>query len=83
VDSISTWAVLTSRPARHRAEISDDGRAERGLEKLFTPSNDQGPGLGLAIARKLVEEHGGSLRLQSRFGEGTTVRVVLPAAETR
>jgi two-component system nitrogen regulation sensor histidine kinase GlnL len=69
-------------------EISDDGPGVRSedLEKLFTPfytTRDRGTGLGLALCHKLVEEHRGSLRLQSRFGEGTTVRVVLPAAETR
>jgi two-component system nitrogen regulation sensor histidine kinase GlnL len=69
-------------------EISDDGLGVRGedLEKLFTPfytTKARGTGLGLALSHKLVEEHGGSLRLQSRHGEGTTVRVVLPVAETR
>jgi two-component system nitrogen regulation sensor histidine kinase GlnL len=69
-------------------EISDDGPGVRGedLEKLFTPfytTRARGTGLGLALSHKIVEEHGGSLRLQSRFGEGTTVRAILPAAETR
>lgn len=43
--------------------------------KKFAP---QGSGLGLAIAREAVEGHGGSLTLQSREGEGTTVTVRLP-----
>ena len=69
-------------------EISDDGPGVRSedLEKLFTPfytTKARGTGLGLALSHRLVEEHGGSLRFQSRYGEGTTVRVVLPAAETR
>jgi two-component system nitrogen regulation sensor histidine kinase GlnL len=69
-------------------EIADDGPGVRSedLEKVFTPfytTRARGTGLGLALSHKLVEEHGGSLRLQSRFGEGTTVRVVLPAAEPR
>ncbi len=85
--------VYLGRPDQPRrpaiaVEISDDGPGVRSedLEKLFTPfytTRARGTGLGLALSHKLVEEHGGSLRLQSRFGEGTTVRVVLPAAETR
>ena len=38
----------------------------------------QGSGLGLAIARSLTHLHGGSMRLRSRLGVGTVVRIVLP-----
>jgi two-component system cell cycle sensor histidine kinase PleC len=38
----------------------------------------KGSGLGLAIANSLVELHGGTLRLQSRPGEGATALVTLP-----
>jgi two-component system, cell cycle sensor histidine kinase PleC len=38
----------------------------------------QGSGLGLAIARSLTPLHGGSMRLRSKLGVGTVVRVVLP-----
>jgi len=40
-----------------------------------------GSGLGLAIVKQVVEAHGGSVRLWSREGEGTTVTLMLPAAE--
>jgi two-component system cell cycle sensor histidine kinase PleC len=35
-------------------------------------------GLGLAIAKSLVEAHGGRIRAESRVGEGTTVSCVFP-----
>jgi two-component system cell cycle sensor histidine kinase PleC len=41
----------------------------------------KGSGLGLAIANSLVELHGGTLRLQSRPGEGATALVTLPRAQ--
>ena len=41
-----------------------------------------GSGLGLAIASRIASDHGGTLSIQSIVGEGTTVRVTLPAALT-
>jgi len=40
-----------------------------------------GNGLGLAIVRKIVDDHHGVLQIASVEGEGTTVTVSLPAAE--
>ena len=42
----------------------------------------EGAGLGLPLAVKLVEQHGGTLSLDSEIGTGTTVTVRLPAART-
>ena len=38
----------------------------------------QGSGLGLAIARSLTNLHGGTMRLRSKLGAGTVVRITLP-----
>ena len=40
--------------------------------------NQEGAGLGLPIAKALMEQHGGRLDLSSVVGEGTTVRLNLP-----
>jgi signal transduction histidine kinase len=47
-------------------------------EPFFT-TRQEGPGLGLAIAKRYVEQNGGRLEIESRPGAGTTVRLRLPA----
>jgi two-component system cell cycle sensor histidine kinase PleC len=59
------------------ADIAKLGRPFEQVENQFSKSH-QGSGLGLAISRALVELHGGSLRITSREGQGTTVTLMLP-----
>ncbi len=71
-----------------RISISDDGRGIEGprLESIFHPFDTAkddwtSQGLGLAIAYRIVEIHGGRLTAESELGVGTTVHVDLPIAE--
>ncbi len=49
---------------------------------VTTKSQGKGTGLGLAICQEVIKTHGGAIDISSRVGEGTTVRVFLPAGET-
>jgi signal transduction histidine kinase len=60
--------------------------SEEELGRLFTPFStafDGGTGLGMAIVRRIVEDHGGAIDAESRPGEGTTVTVMLPREAAR
>lgn len=65
-------------------EVQDDGGgvAPEVQEKLFkemvSTKGSRGTGLGLLVTRKIVEEHLGTLSLESQQGSGTIVRVSLP-----
>jgi signal transduction histidine kinase/CheY-like chemotaxis protein len=68
-------------------EVSDSGPGVpedvqyRVFEPFFTTKpQGVGTGLGLPLCRNIVEGHGGTIRLASQPGHGTTVSVILPAA---
>ncbi len=50
----------------------------RIFEPFFTHGKARGIGLGMSITRRIVEEHGGRIHLESRPGSGTTITVHLP-----
>jgi signal transduction histidine kinase len=66
-----------------RVRDSGEGMGEGVLPRVFDAfftTREGGAGLGLPIARRIVEAHGGTLDLQSREGEGTLATLSLPAA---
>jgi signal transduction histidine kinase len=69
---------------RWRIDIADRGKgiseeeARRAFEPFFTTRQSGGTGLGLTIAREIVERHGGELVLAPRAGGGATATVWLP-----
>jgi len=85
--------IVADQPDVAVLEIEDHGigmseeEQERALQpfgqaKPATTRNYGGTGLGLPITKGLVEAHGGTLTIDSRAGDGTSVRIVLPRQPT-
>jgi len=68
-------------------EIKDNGRgiAPEQLPNIFRPfytTKGDGTGLGLSLARRIIEDHQGRIDVTSAVGKGTTFAVVLPLQRT-
>jgi two-component system, LuxR family, sensor histidine kinase DctS len=64
-------------------EVADRGAGidEATAQRLFTPffsTKAEGMGIGLSLARTVVEQHGGALSFEARAGSGTVFRFTLP-----
>jgi signal transduction histidine kinase len=87
--TVRTWAGTSgteaTTPRLAWIEISDTGEGIRPevLGRVWEPfyttkAEGKGTGLGLGICRRIVEEHGGTIELESRPGQGTRARLKLP-----
>ena len=82
--SITTDATTSDNEKKYiELDIVDSGCGiEKDQEsKVFIPfytTKERGTGLGLAIANRIVESHGGKLKIESKEGKGTTCNVLLP-----
>ena len=69
-----------------RIEMTDTGRGidEEEAKKIFEPfytTKAQGLGLGMPYAKRIIEQHDGTISLSSWPGAGTTIQVAFPAAQ--
>ncbi|MFW5783044.1 MAG: sensor histidine kinase, partial [Spirochaetota bacterium] len=88
----SSVSVAAKRDgAAVEVSVADEGPGipASDLDKLFqpfqqasvrNPDGEPSSGLGLFIAKAIVEQHGGKIRVESRVGVGTTFRFSLPLA---
>ena len=88
-----TITLRTGRPERFgefrapefvELQVADDGPGIPADQQLnifvpFFTTKQKGTGLGLAICQRIVKNHGGTISVQSRQGEGSTFTIRLPA----
>ncbi len=79
------WIRTSCRDGRVVLEVEDNGVGieKQNLGKIFEPffttkPAGQGTGLGLSITYGIVQQHRGTIEVQSQKGEGTLFRVQLP-----
>ena len=85
--SVRVEAAVAGDGSQIEIAVIDQGRGirEADLDRIFDPFfstrlDQGGTGLGLSICRRIVENHGGSIDIESAEGIGTEVRVRLPVS---
>ena len=86
-DTVRVSTRYESDTAQIHLLVQDNGPgiASELLEKIWRPfftTKAAGIGLGLAIVRRIVWEHGGTIACTSAEGQGTCVHIVLPVTDT-
>lgn len=80
-----TLTVGATDQGEARIDVSDhgpgiDAKSQILIFQVFWSGKPAGSGLGLPIAQRLVESHGGRIELDSEVGVGSTFRIILPSA---
>ena len=76
-----TWERVTGGV---QIRVTDNGKGiprkilRRIFEPFFSYGKNKGTGLGMATVKKIIEEHGGSIEVQSEEGKGTMVILTIP-----
>jgi signal transduction histidine kinase len=76
---------LLSEGGGARVSVTDQGPGIAAtdlphvFDRYYKSADSRGMGLGLAIAKYIVEAHGGQISAQSQTGHGTTISFSLPA----
>jgi signal transduction histidine kinase len=83
--ALTIQAVCTPDQQHVQVRVRDTGHgmSQETAAKVFQPfftTKRQGLGIGLALARRMIERYGGTITLSSAEGSGTTVTVQLPIA---
>ena len=83
---VTVGAAVTTQGVKVAVEDRGTGMDEATRARMFEPfyttkPPGQGTGLGLPLVAAIVREHGGTLRVETRPGAGTTVEVELPGAD--
>jgi signal transduction histidine kinase len=82
-DGLGTSLPVALARTGVEVQVTDTGRgiAPEVQQRIFVPfftTKERGTGLGLAISQRILEHHGGEIRIRSAEGQGSTFTVVLP-----
>jgi two-component system sensor histidine kinase AtoS len=77
------WIDIKEQDKGMNIVIKDNGKgiSEEDLRKIFMPfftTKENGFGIGLALAQKIIMGHGGNIKVNSKIGEGSTFDILLP-----
>lgn len=81
---VASHSLNGSRRIEIKINDTGEGIPKDVLDKVFRPfvtTKRDGLGIGLALTRRIVEQHGGEIALDSTVGQGTTVTVRIPTTE--
>ena len=84
--AVVVTGALSDREVLVRVEDNGPGLPAKLLERLTEPyvtTRERGTGLGLAIVSKIMEDHGGRLRLSNRDEGGARAELLLPVVDPR
>ena len=81
--NLNVWLLKNQEKDGIKIRVQDTGTGinEDDLTHIFDPyftTKASGTGLGLAIAHNIIEAHDGEIKVDSIFGQGTTVTILLP-----
>ena len=84
LEAVTEWDAAANR-VRIKVRDTGQGIPPEVLSQIFDPffttkEDQQRTGLGLAVARSIVEQHGGEITVESTPGKGTEFVISLPAA---
>jgi signal transduction histidine kinase len=86
-DKDKEWSVVIKTQTEEdgiRFDVTDNGMGmtedvkRKIFERFFTTKGSKGSGFGLLVTQKTIEEHGGRVSFESKFGRGTTFSLHLP-----
>lgn len=80
---VRVFATLSDSLLTIGVEDSGRGMSEEVRARIFDPfftTKSDGTGLGLSVAHRIVESHGGSILVESDQGSGSTVKMIIPEA---
>ncbi|MBN1396925.1 MAG: HAMP domain-containing histidine kinase, partial [Bacteroidetes bacterium] len=90
-DAMSEGGSLTVTAAEQdgfvRISFKDTGSGmpeevkNRIFEPFMTYGKKHGTGLGMSIVKKVIDDHGGKIEIESEVGKGTTITIHLPAVK--